>query len=264
MVARTSCVTSLLSYKRAGFSGLLRCRSQRRCPWHLRSHPSLRGAQQRGSPEVWDPGHSDLLRYFTPFAQTGGILWIASLPLAKTMALAPFTALHPSLRGAQQRGSPGVWDPGHSDLRRYFTPFAQTGRVLWIASLPLAKTMSLAPSPPFTRHCEARSNVAVQRCGTPVTLTSGVTSPPLHKRAASSGLLRCRSQRRCPWPLPRKLCNTWGAGGGGGVFGAGVGLMLFRARIALALHSGYWLYQGLLATCSRGCVAGRARVVPGP
>jgi len=57
----------------------------------------------------------------------------------------PNTVGHPSLRGAQQRGSPercGATVAKTSCVTS--PPFAHTARVLWIASLPLAKTMSLA------------------------------------------------------------------------------------------------------------------------
>ncbi len=87
------------------------CRSQRRAGRRLIRRltppPSLRGAQQRGSPEAWGQGWWYFLDCSLAFAKM-------VLPLAKTSGPRLIRRLTPppSLRGAQQRGSPEAWGQG--------------------------------------------------------------------------------------------------------------------------------------------------------
>jgi len=156
--------------------------AKKRCPFHLSppAHPSLRGAQQRGSPERCEATVAKTSCVTSPpftWAWFSGLLRCRS---QRRCPLHPSPPAHPSLRGAQQRGSPGRCEATVTKTSCVTSPpFAQTRRILWIASLPLAKTARpRSLKPPALLH------------------------PPLHKHAASSGLLCWRSQSRVRRPLP--------------------------------------------------------------
>jgi len=133
-----------------------------------------------------------------PFVQTDRILWIASLPLAKTgrpRSPGPPALLHPPsykrtassglLRCRSQRRA----GHGCQDLRRYFTPLRTNG--------------------PHPLDCFAAARKDGQAT---VARTSGVTSPPSYKRTASSGLLDLSFPRSGvgmqPQTLQRRISNN--------------------------------------------------------